>query len=102
MHWLIRLRTLPLLALLSVAFAAAPSSAQDARLEAARKEGKVVWYTSLALTSAEKVARLFEAARPTSSSTSRAPGSWPSSSARPTSSTASRKARRRSGAAACA
>ena len=35
-----------------------------ARLEAARKEGKVVWYTSLALTSSEKVAKLFEAAYP--------------------------------------
>jgi iron(III) transport system substrate-binding protein len=38
--------------------------AQDARVEAAKKEGKVVWYTSLALTSAEKVAKLFEAAYP--------------------------------------
>jgi len=38
--------------------------AQDPRLEAARKEGKVVWYTSLALPSAEKVAKLFEAAYP--------------------------------------
>jgi iron(III) transport system substrate-binding protein len=44
--------------------AAAPAVAQDPRLEAARKEGKVVWYTSLALTSAEKVAKLFEAAHP--------------------------------------
>src|SRR5258706_15097691 len=33
-------------------------------LEAARKEGKVVWYTSLVLPSAEKVAKLFEAAYP--------------------------------------
>ena len=41
-----------------------PASAQDARLEAAKKEGKVVWYTSLALPSAEKVAKLFEAAYP--------------------------------------
>lgn len=41
-----------------------PASAADARLEAARKEGRVVWYTSLALPSAEKVARLFEAAYP--------------------------------------
>src|SRR5215475_4976152 len=39
-------------------------AAQDARLEAAKKEGKVVWYTSLALTSAEKVAKLFETAYP--------------------------------------
>ena len=43
---------------------AVAASAQDARLEAARKEGKVVWYTSLALSSAEKVAKLFEAAYP--------------------------------------
>jgi iron(III) transport system substrate-binding protein len=41
-----------------------PVRAQDARLEAARKEGKVVWYTSLALPSAEKVAKLFETAYP--------------------------------------
>ena len=34
------------------------------RLEAAKKEGKVVWYTSLALPSAEKVAKLFETAYP--------------------------------------
>jgi iron(III) transport system substrate-binding protein len=40
------------------------ASAQDVRLEAAKKEGKVVWYTSLALPSAEKVAKLFEAAYP--------------------------------------
>ena len=38
--------------------------AQDARTEAARKEGKVVWYTSLVLPSAEKVAKLFETAYP--------------------------------------
>src|ERR1700682_78598 len=43
---------------------AAPAAAQDARLEAAKKEGKVVWYTSLALSSSEKVAKLFEAAYP--------------------------------------
>jgi iron(III) transport system substrate-binding protein len=41
-----------------------PAGAQDARIEAAKKEGKVVWYTSLALTSAEKVAKLFEQAYP--------------------------------------
>src|SRR6266487_4786876 len=51
------------LVLLAVRFAV-PLAAQDARLEAAKKEGKVVWYTSLALTSAEKVAKLFEAAYP--------------------------------------
>jgi iron(III) transport system substrate-binding protein len=43
---------------------AVPAAAQDARVEAARKEGKVVWYTSLALPSSEKVAKLFEAAYP--------------------------------------
>ena len=53
------------LAVLLAFFATAGgASAQDARLEAARKEGKVVWYTSLALPSAEKVAKLFEAAYP--------------------------------------
>src|ERR1700751_3646525 len=41
-----------------------PGRAQDARIEAAKKEGKVVWYTSLALASSEKVAKLFEAAYP--------------------------------------
>ena len=41
-----------------------PASAQDARLEAAKKEGKVVWYSSLAVPSTEKVAKMFEAAYP--------------------------------------
>jgi len=41
-----------------------PAPAHDARLEAAKKEGKVAWYTSLVLPSAEKVAKLFEAAYP--------------------------------------
>ena len=62
-----RLRLIAGLAALSLAvstFPSCPVSAQDARLEAARKEGKVVWYTSLALSSAEKVAKLFEAAYP--------------------------------------
>jgi iron(III) transport system substrate-binding protein len=54
-------RVLVLLATLVVASIA---PAQDLRLDAARKEGKVVWYTSLALPSAEKVAKLFEAAYP--------------------------------------
>jgi iron(III) transport system substrate-binding protein len=49
--------------LLAVVFAT-PARAQDPRVEAARKEGKVVWYTSLALPTAEKIARLFEAAYP--------------------------------------
>jgi iron(III) transport system substrate-binding protein len=49
---------------LTLALAAAAAHAQDPRLEAARKEGKVVWYTSLALGSSEKVAKLFETAYP--------------------------------------
>jgi iron(III) transport system substrate-binding protein len=43
---------------------AVPVAAQDARIEAAKKEGKVVWYTSLALPTAEKIGKLFEAAYP--------------------------------------
>ena len=54
---------IPLL-LLTLVFAGPAAAAEDPRLPAARKEGKVVWYTSLALTSAEKVAKLFEAAYP--------------------------------------
>ena len=38
--------------------------AQDALVAAARKEGKLVWYTSLALPSAEKMGKLFETAHP--------------------------------------
>jgi iron(III) transport system substrate-binding protein len=49
---------------LALLLSAASAPAQDARLEAAKKEGKVVWYTSLALSSSEKVAKLFEAAYP--------------------------------------
>jgi len=52
------------LLILTQAFSAAAAAAQDPRLEAARKEGKVVWYTSLALSSSEKVAKLFETAYP--------------------------------------
>ncbi len=48
----------------ALVLAAVPAAAQDARVEAARTEGKVVWYTSLALPSAEKVAKLFETAHP--------------------------------------
>jgi iron(III) transport system substrate-binding protein len=47
-----------------VVLVAGGAAAQDPRLEAAKKEGKVVWYTSLVLPSAEKVAKLFEAAYP--------------------------------------
>ena len=47
-----------------VILGAVPAFAQDARVEAAKKEGKVVWYTSLALPTAEKIGKLFEAAYP--------------------------------------
>jgi iron(III) transport system substrate-binding protein len=56
-----------MLAALTIAWltlGAADAAAQDARVDAAKKEGKVVWYTSLALPSAEKVAKAFEAAYP--------------------------------------
>jgi iron(III) transport system substrate-binding protein len=49
---------------LALVLSAVSAQAQDARLEAAKKEGKVVWYTSLALSSSEKVAKLFEATYP--------------------------------------
>ena len=45
-------------------FLAGVAHAQDSRLDAAKKEAKVVWYTSLVLPSAEKMAKLFEAAYP--------------------------------------
>jgi iron(III) transport system substrate-binding protein len=47
-----------------VTVTAVPVAAQDARVEAAKKEGKVVWYTSLALPTAERIGKLFEAAYP--------------------------------------
>jgi iron(III) transport system substrate-binding protein len=50
--------------LLACVVVAATADAQGPALDAARKEGKVVWYTSLALPSAEKVAKLFEQAHP--------------------------------------
>ncbi len=59
-----RLGALTIACLALVAADAGVAAAQDGRLEAARNEGKVVWYTSLALPSAEKVARRFEAAYP--------------------------------------
>jgi len=58
------IRRCALLALVAVLVLPALALAQDARIEAAKKEGKVVWYTSLALPSAEKVAKLFETAYP--------------------------------------
>ncbi|MBI4593717.1 MAG: extracellular solute-binding protein [Candidatus Rokubacteria bacterium] len=57
-------RSLIVAALAALPLVALPAQAQDARVEAAKKEGKVVWYTSLALPSAEKVAKLFEQAHP--------------------------------------
>src|SRR5690349_17349325 len=51
-------------ALLAGLATAGGAQTPDTRLEAAKKEGKVVWYTSLVLTSAEHVAKLFEAAYP--------------------------------------
>src|ERR1700693_5836538 len=59
-----RLRLATSLTALALVLSAASPPAQDAHLEAAKKEGKVVWYTSLALSSSEKVAKLFEAAYP--------------------------------------
>jgi iron(III) transport system substrate-binding protein len=59
-----RLTTVRILALLAALALGSAAHAQDSRLEAAKKEGKVVWYTSLALPSAEKVAKLFETAYP--------------------------------------
>src|ERR1700693_4625246 len=59
-----RLRLATSLVALGLVLFAASAPAQDARLEAAKKEGKVVWCTSLALSSSEKVAKLFEAAYP--------------------------------------
>jgi iron(III) transport system substrate-binding protein len=58
------MKTVVAIVLLASLLGVQPAGAQDARLEAARKEGKVVWYTSLALTSAEKVAKLFETKHP--------------------------------------
>ena len=49
----------------SVTSAAPPASAVTPQLiEAARKEGKVVWYTSVDLPFAERIARSFEARYP--------------------------------------
>jgi iron(III) transport system substrate-binding protein len=58
---------LTLLFAVLTAFALLPTGearAQTPLVEAAKKEGKLVWYTSLALPSAEKVAKLFETAYP--------------------------------------
>jgi iron(III) transport system substrate-binding protein len=56
--------TLLLAVLITFSLLPGEAGAQTPLVEAAKKEGKVVWYTSLALPSAEKVAKLFEAAYP--------------------------------------
>jgi iron(III) transport system substrate-binding protein len=50
--------------LLVLCFLVTEVLAQDARLAEARKEGKVVWYTGAAVTTAENVAKRFEQAYP--------------------------------------
>src|SRR5262249_29786218 len=54
-----RKRLAPLV-LLALVLAAAGASAQDARVAEARREGKVVWHTALALDSAQRLATRFE------------------------------------------
>ena len=58
-----RLLTITIVLSWAVLFAGL-ASAQDARLEAAKREGKVVWYTGAALPTAERIAKLFEQAHP--------------------------------------
>jgi iron(III) transport system substrate-binding protein len=58
------IRRLIAFAVVALLWSVPPVAAQDARVDAAKKEGKVVWYTSLVLPSAEKVAKLFEAQYP--------------------------------------
>src|SRR5213080_4552905 len=53
-----------LAALVAGLVTAGDAQTPNRHLEAARKEGKVVWYTSLVLPSAERVAMLFETAYP--------------------------------------
>jgi iron(III) transport system substrate-binding protein len=56
-------RLLPILAVSTFAFAAAPSQAQTSTVDvaAAKKEGRVVWYTSTPIEQANKIVKLFEA-----------------------------------------
>src|SRR5438093_8738902 len=58
-----RKRLAPLV-LLALVLAAGGASAQDARVAAARREGKVVWHTALALDSAQRLATRFEQTYP--------------------------------------
>src|SRR6184192_33738 len=51
-------------ALLAGLVARGDAQTPSTHLEAAKKEGKVVWYTSLALPTAERLAKAFEAAYP--------------------------------------
>jgi iron(III) transport system substrate-binding protein len=51
-------------ALLAALAVSGQAETASKHLEGAKKEGKIVWYTSLVLPSAEKVAKLFEAAYP--------------------------------------
>ena len=53
-----------LAALVAGLVTAGDAQTPNRHLEAARKEGKVVWYTSLVLPCAERVAKLFETAYP--------------------------------------
>src|SRR2546428_3164914 len=53
-----------LAALVAGLVTAGDAQTPNRHLETARKEGKVVWYTSLVLPSAERVAKLFETAYP--------------------------------------
>src|SRR5687768_76426 len=54
-------RTLLLASALFVTLAAMPALAADAvDMEAAKKEGKVIWYTSTPIETAQKLANLFE------------------------------------------
>ena len=53
-----------LAALVAGLVTAGDAQTPNRHLEAARQEGKVVWYTSLVLPSAERVAKLFETAYP--------------------------------------
>src|SRR5947199_6803868 len=48
----------------ALAQAPAPSNVTPELIEAAKKEGKIVWYTSVELELAEKVAKAFEAKYP--------------------------------------
>jgi iron(III) transport system substrate-binding protein len=52
------------LALLAALAGGGQAQTPSKHLDGAKKEGKVVWYTSLVLPSAERVAKLFEAAYP--------------------------------------